>query len=297
MIENRGIKSRIRIIITYFIVILAGIICFLPLWNVVCVSISGSAAVNANRVTFYPLSIQFESYKKLLEDTQFWRSFMISVERVILGWSINTVLTVLMAYPLSKPKQEFRGRNVYMGFLLFAMLFNGGMVPTYLVVKELGMLNTIWSLVLTGAVQIFNIIMVMNFFVGIPKALEEAAVIDGATPMQVLLRVYLPCSKPVLATVSLFSIVGHWNDYFKGVIYMTKVKHYPLMTYIQSISVNLQELVESGASEEELLRAAETSNRSLDSAKIVVAVIPLLIIYPLLQKYLITGITIGSVKE
>lgn len=297
MIENTDLKSRVRVGLTYFAVIFAGIICFFPLWNVICLSLSSNWAITANKVGFYPIGIHFQSYKKLLEDTQFWRSFLTSVIRVALGLSINMTLSVLMAYPLSKTDEEFRGRKIYMGLLVFAMLFSGGMIPTYLVVKQLGLLNSIWALVLPGAVPIFNTIMIKNFFVGVPKSLEEAAVIDGATPMQVMLRVYLPCSKPVLATVALFSIVNHWNDYFKGLIYMTKVKNYPLMSYIQSISVDLQQLVESGASTEEIEQAAQLSNRSLDSAKIVVAMIPLLMIYPLLQKYLITGITIGAVKE
>ena len=297
MIENTDLRSRVRVGLTYFVVIFAGIICFFPLWNVICLSLSSNWAITANKVGFYPIGIHFQSYKKLLEDTQFWRSFLTSVIRVALGLSINMTLSVLMAYPLSKTDEEFRGRKIYMGLLVFAMLFSGGMIPTYLVVKQLGLLNSIWALVLPGAVPIFNTIMIKNFFVGVPKSLEEAAVIDGATPMQVMLRVYLPCSKPVLATVALFSIVNHWNDYFKGLIYMTKVKNYPLMSYIQSISVDLQQLVESGASAEEIEQAAQLSNRSLDSAKIVVAMIPLLMIYPLLQKYLITGITIGAVKE
>lgn len=297
MIENKGLQSRIRVGLTYFFVVFAGLICLFPLWNMVCVSFSGSAAISANKVLFTPVDIQFESYRKLLGDDQFWTSFFISVKRVVLGWSINIVLIVLMAYPLSKTEEEFRGRNIYMGLLVFAMLFSGGMVPTYLLVKELGLINSIWSLVLVGAVPIFNMIMVKNFFVGIPKSLEEAAMMDGATPIQILTRVYLPCSKPVLATVSLFSIVGHWNEYFNGLIYMTKIKKYPLMSYIQSISVDLQEMMESGASSEELMNAAKMNAQSLNAAKIVVAVIPLLMIYPLLQKYLITGITIGAVKE
>ena len=297
MIENKTIASRIRVACTYLFVIAAGLICFIPLWNVVCISLSSSEAVTANRVTIFPIGFRLESYMKILEDQQFWTSFKISSMRVVLGWSINIVLILLMAYPLSKTEEEFRGRTIYMGILIFAMLFSGGMVPTYLVVKNLKLINTIWSLVLVGAVPIFNVIMVKNFFQGIPKALEEAALIDGATPLQIMLRVYLPCSKPVVATVSLFSIVGHWNDYMKGVLYMTKIKLYPLMTYIRNINVDLQELLASGAGDEELLAAAMLSSRSLNAAKIVVATIPLLMIYPLLQKYLITGITIGAVKE
>ena len=177
------------------------------------------------------------------------------------------------------------------------MLFNGGMIPSYLVVKELGLLNTIWALILPGAVPIFSVIMVMNFFNGVPKALEEAAIIDGATPLEVLLKVYIPCSKPVIATIALFSIVGSWNDFFGGLIYMTKVENYPLQTYIQSLSVKLEDMLNSGGSISSLVNTMEISSQNLNAAKIVVSVIPLLIIYPLLQKYLITGIVVGSVKE
>ncbi|MBQ8814702.1 MAG: carbohydrate ABC transporter permease [Lachnospiraceae bacterium] len=297
MIENKSLASRIRIVLTYIIIILAGLLCLFPLWNVVAISFSSSWAVVADKVTWYPIDFTLVSYKELFKDNQFWRSFGISVTRVVLSLVINMIIMVLMAYPLSKTEDEFRGRNIYMGLLIIAMLFNGGTIPTYLVVKQYGLLNSVWALVLTGAVPIFNTIMVKNFFVGIPKSLEEAAIIDGANPLQVLVRIFIPCSKPVLATVALFSIVGNWNDYFKGLIYMPKLKNLPLMSYIRDIVINLQQLAESGASAEELASAAQISSDALNSAKIVVAVVPLLIIYPLLQKYLITGITIGSVKE
>ena len=297
MVENKSVMSCIRLVFTYLIVILAGIICFFPMWNMLCLSFSSSAAITADKVILLPVDFHLGSYKEILSDSQFWRSFLISIIRVAFGWSINIVVMVLMAFPLTRTKEEFPARGIYMGLLIFAMLFNGGMVPTYLVVKQLGLINTIWGLVLPSAVPIFNVIMVKNFFLGIPTSLEEAAKMDGATPLQILTRVYIPCSKPVIATVSLFSIVGHWNDYFTGLIYMTKVKFYPLMSYIQSISVDLQQLVEDGASADELEAAAQINNMGLNAAKIVVATVPLLMIYPLLQKYLITGITIGAVKE
>lgn len=184
-----------------------------------------------------------------------------------------------------------------MNLLIFAMLFNGGMIPTYLLVKNLGLLNSVWALILPGAVPIFSVIMVMNFFIGVPKSLEEAAVIDGATPLQVLTKVYIPCSKPVVATVALFSIVGNWNDFFGGLIYMTKVSNYPLQTYIQSLSVKLEDMLSNGGSLSAIESAMEVSAQNLNAAKIVVSVVPLLLIYPLLQKYLITGMVVGSVKE
>lgn len=281
----------------YLIVFLLGVICLLPLLNIVAVSFSGSAAVAANRVGIFPVDFTVAAYEKILGDHQFWRSFGISVARVVLALLLNLILIMLMAYPLSKSKREFKGRNIYMDLLIFAMLFNGGMIPTYIVIKNLGLLNTIWALILPGAVPIFSVIMVMNFFMGVPKALEEAAVIDGATPLQVLTKVYLPCSKPVIATIALFSIVGSWNDFFSGLLYMTKVNNYPLQTYIQSLNVKLEDMLSAGGSISSLVNIMDVSAQNLNAAKIVVSVIPLLLIYPLLQKYLITGIVVGSVKE
>lgn len=297
MVQKKGIVSNIGKGAIYLIVFLLGVICLLPLLNMVALSFSGSAATAANKVWFLPVDFTLAAYQKILGDQQFWRSFGISVIRVILSLVLNLVLVLLMAYPLSKTTREFRGRNIYMNILIFAMLFNGGMIPTYIVVKNLGLLNSVWALVLPGAVPIFDVIMVMNFFIGIPKALEEAAVIDGATPFQVLTRVYLPCCKPVIATIALFSIVGSWNDFFSGLIYMTKVNNYPLQTYIQSLSVKLEDMVNAGGSISSLVNVMDVSAQNLNAAKIVVSVIPLLLIYPLLQKYLITGIVVGSVKE
>lgn len=297
MVENKSLHSRVRIGVIYAIVILLGFSCLLPLLNILAISLSGSAAVSANRVGILPVDFTWTAYRKILSDEQFWRSFGISVVRVILALCLNLAVTVPMAYAMTKNKREFRARNVYMNLLIFAMLFNGGMIPTYILVRNLGLLNSIWSLVLPGALPIFNVILLMNFFLGVPKSLEEAALIDGATPFQVLLRVMIPCATPCLATVSLFSIVGSWNDFFSGLIYMQKVENYPIMTYIQSLNVDIQELLKSGASSNALENVTELSNRNLNAAKIVVAVIPLLLIYPILQKYLITGMVMGSVKE
>nr|WP_279391586.1 carbohydrate ABC transporter permease [Paenibacillus polymyxa] len=273
------------------------LICLLPLWNIVAISFSSSEAVSANAVGLVPVNFTTAAYTKIIDDAQFWRSFGISVLRVVLTLLLNMILIVLLAYPLSKSKREFRGRNIYMNVMIFAMLFSGGMIPSYLLIKNLNMLNTIWSLVLPGAVPIFSVILVMNFFSAVPKALEEAAFIDGASPLQVLFKVYVPVSIPALATVALFSIVGTWNDFFSGLIYMTQVSNYPLMTYIQSLNVNIAELLQSGTNSAQLSNLTEISNKNLNAAKIVVAVIPLLLIYPLLQKYFVTGIVVGSVKE
>ncbi|WP_082350787.1 carbohydrate ABC transporter permease [Paenibacillus xylanivorans] len=297
MSYSASLKDRMGRFVIYAIVILLALICLLPLWNIVAISFSSSEAVSANAVGLLPVKFTTAAYSKIIDDAQFWRSFGISVLRVALSLVLNMILIVLMAYPLSKSKREFKGRNIYMNVMIFAMLFSGGMIPSYLLIKNLDMLNTIWSLVLPGAVPIFSVILVMNFFAAVPKALEEAAFIDGANAMQVLFKVYVPVSIPALATVSLFSIVGTWNDFFSGLIYMTKVSNYPLMTYIQSLNVNIAELLQSGTNSAQLSNLTEISNKNLNAAKIVVAVIPLLLIYPLLQKYFVTGIVVGSVKE
>jgi putative aldouronate transport system permease protein len=297
MVESKSISARIGRIVIHTIVISLGLICMIPLWNIVATSFSSSEAVTANAVGLIPVNFTTETYKMIMEDAQFWRSFGISVQRVFLSLILNMVLIVLMAYPLSKSNRVFKGRNIYMNLLIFSMLFSGGMIPTYLVVKNLNLLNTIWSLVLPGAVQVFSIILIMNFFIGVPKSLEEAAIMDGANPLQILVKVFIPISLPALATVALFSIVGNWNDFFSGLIYMTKVSNYPLMTYIQSLSINIEEMLKSGANANSLENMMQVSNKNLNAAKIVVSIIPLLVIYPLLQKYFIHGIVVGSVKE
>ena len=294
--RKSSLAGKIGYISIYAVVILLGLICLLPLWYIVAVSFSRASAVEGNMVTLLPVGFNTIAYEEILGDAQYWRSFGISVVRVILAVIINTVLSVSMAYPLTKNKRQFKGRDVYMNLLVFAMLFNVGLVPTFLALKEYHLLNTIWALILPGAVPIFNVILLMNFMMGIPKSLEEAAILDGANPVQVLTRVYLPCSVPVIATVALFSIVGSWNDFYSGLMYITRINKYPLMTYIQSITINMEDIIRNGTMEE-ILRASQVSQQNLNAAKIVVAVVPLLLIYPLLQKYFITGIVIGSVKE
>lgn len=218
---------------------------------------------------------------------------MISVERVVLGLLVNMVLMILTAYPLSKSSRVFTGQKIYMTLVIFAMLFSGGLIPTFMVVKELNLLDSIWSLILPGAVPIGNVILLMNAFRAVPKSLEEAANIDGASQWRILGTIYLPIVLPTLATVTLFTIVGHWNDYFGALVYINKTANYPLQTYIQQLSVEVQNITDP----EKLMELAKVSNKTLNAAKIVVSTLPLLLIYPFMQKYFVSGIVVGSVKE
>lgn len=297
MIENKTFGTRLRIVIIYAMVILLALLCLFPIWNMVCMSFSSSTMVIANKVTFFPREFTLEAYKRILEDSQFFVSFGISVLRVILALALQLTTIVLTAYPLSKTVREFNGRNIVMGFMIVAMLFSGGMIPAYLLLKELNMINTIWALVLPSALPISNMIMTMNFMAAIPSSLEEAAIIDGATPLQVLTRIVIPCSKPSLATMALFSIVGHWNDFEGGLIYMTKRENYPLMTYIQTLTSDVSMMLEDAMEAEALEKLLEVTGKNLNAAKVVVATVPLMLIYPFLQKYLIHGIVMGAVKE
>lgn len=288
-------KINISDVIIFLVVLVMGLSCLLPLWNVVALSFSDSASATANRVRFLPVNFNLNAYKKIMEDAQFWKSFIISVVRVILGTVINMLLTILMAYPLSKSKKEFRAQGIYMKLAIFAMLFPAGMIPLFMVVKDVGLMDTIWSMIIPAAVPIGNVILLMNFFRGIPKSLEEAAEIDGASPFQVLWKVMLPMSLPALATLSLFCIVGHWNDYFTAILYINRTVNYPLQTYIRQITAAFDM---SKITNIELLKQyLQVSSRNLNSAKIVISVIPLLLIYPFLQKYFVTGIVMGAVKE
>ena len=280
-------------IVIWAVVIGFTLSCLLPLLNMIAISFSGSDAVAANEVGLLPKDVNFIAYSKLLNDSQFWKSFLISVERVVLGLLINMFFTVTMAYPLSKSKHRFPAREIYIKFVIFAMLFSGGIIPLFMVVSNLHLTNTIWSLVLPGAVPVFNVILLINFFKGVPDSLDEAARIDGASPLQILVKIYLPVSLPALATVALFSIVNHWNDYFSGLIYMSKSAMYPLQTYIQQLTVDITQITDA----EQLKQMSSMNNCTFNAAKIVVSTVPLLVIYPFLQKYFVSGMVIGAVKE
>ena len=293
MIKSKTIGGKTADILIYLTVIFMTMCCLFPLLNMVAISFSDKAAASANMVGLVPVVFTTSAYKTLLGESQFWVSFWISIKRVFLGTIINMILTILLAYPLSKSKREFKGHDVYMYIVIFAMLFSGGMIPIYLTIKSYGLLNSIWALILPGAVPVFNVILLMNFFKGVPKSLEEAAAIDGASKLTILLKIYLPISMPALATIILFCIVNHWNDFFSGLVYMNKTSMYPLQTYIQQLSGDMSQITDP----EQLKRFAQVSNKTLDAAKIVVSTIPLLIIYPFLQKYFVSGIVIGAVKE
>ncbi len=295
MVESKRTIDVVIDVLIYVVVGIGAILCLIPLLNTLALSFSSSVMAGSGTVTFWPKQFTTAAYEAILTERQFFGSFFISVQRVILGGAINFLMMVLAAFPLAHSERTFKGRNMYMYVLIFTMLFSGGLIPTYIVVSKLGLIDTIWSLVLPGAVPVWNCILLMNFFRSLPDELEEAAIIDGAVPVQIMIRIYLPVSLPSLATVMLFSIVGHWNEFFSGLIYMNHSDHYPLATYISTIVDTAKDL-NLITDPEEIERIMKVSSRNMSSAKIFVSMIPILLVYPFLQKYFVKGIVLGSVK-
>jgi len=276
---------------------LVALACLIPLINSLAISLSDKTSAAIGRVSFWPVNFTTVSYENIVKEGRFFAAFGVSVQRVLLGAITNVFLIVLTAYPLSKDTKVFRQRNIYIWFVVATMLFSGGLIPSFILIKSLGLLDSLLALVLPGAVPVFSVIILMNFFKGIPKSLEEAAIMDGANPLIVHLRIYVPLSLPSIATVTLFSIVDHWNSFFDGMIFINTNLKKPLATYIQSLTlkINIQQF--QHMKPEEIVRKLAMSDLTFNSAKAIVAMTPLLIIYPFLQKYFVTGIVMGAVKE
>jgi multiple sugar transport system permease protein/putative aldouronate transport system permease protein len=268
--------------------------CLYPLWYALCLSVSDKAAANSGLVTFYPIGFSLQSYREILKDFKFFNSFWISIQRTALGTGVTLLMLVLMAYPLSKARSEFKPRDVIMWIVIFCMLFNGGTIPWYITVRNYHLIDSIWALVLSGSLPVFNLILMVNFFRAIPRDLEEAAIVDGASPWKILFMVIIPCSIPVIATIVLFTGIYHWNEFFQGLVLTTNENHYPLQTYIRQIVVNIPT---TSLTREQIENLYKLSNKSLNAAKIFIAMIPMLAVYPFLQRYFISGIMLGAIKE
>jgi putative aldouronate transport system permease protein len=278
-----------------FLLSVAALLSLLPIMNTLATSFSEPAAAEGGFVSLWPVGFTVKSYEKVLNDPLYYRSLLVSAERVVLGVAVGMAVQILLAFPLSRSPRRFKGRTVYMWIVIFTMLFSGGLVPMYILMTRYYRLqDTLWALVLPVAVNQFNVILLMNFFRNVPKEMEEAARIDGAGPWYVLCRVYLPLSIPAIATVILFNFLYHWNSFFDGLIYMNKSYNYPLASYIQQVvvRVNVQRM-----SREELLAAAKLSSKTLNAAKVFIALVPIMMVYPLVQRFFVRGITLGSLKE
>lgn len=294
MIKDNSIPSVLFDIFLAIVLIILALLCVLPLWYTLCLSLSDKSAAAAGAVGLWPVGFNLIAYQTIIGDANFFHAVWVSVQRVFLGTICELAATILMAYPLSKTARHFPARTPIIWILVFAMLFSGGLIPWYQTMKSIGMINNIWGLVLGNSLPIFNVILMMNYFRNLPREIEEAALIDGAGPWRMLFEIYIPLSKPAIATIALFSIVYHWNEFFNGLVLTTRQANYPLQTYIQQMVVVINT---TSMNIDQLQIIDQLSNQTLSAAKIFIAMVPILLIYPFLQKYFISGITLGSVKE
>jgi len=287
-------KGRILFqVINYTVLSLLALICLFPLINILAMSFSSATAVSAGRVLFWPVEFNTYAYNYVIEKREFWISLLRSVERVCIGVPFTMLITILVAYPLSRESTQFRFRGVYAWIFFFTMLFSGGLIPGYLLIQNLHLMDTIWALILPMAVPVYNIVLMLNFFRGIPKELEEAALIDGANQFQTCFRIYVPCAKPSIATLTLFTFISHWNSYFDGLIFSNFPDSYPLASFLYTVVVKRDM---SLLSMEQIREMAMVDDRTIRCAQIFISLIPIMIIYPFAQKYFVKGMTVGSVK-
>lgn len=286
--------DRIFLIIDYIILTIAMLTCLLPMLHVIALSFSDSVSASTNSVLFLPKGFNTLAYKTMFSNPIFFNSFLVSIVRTVVGTAANMILTVMAAYPLSKEDSELRGRKWISLFFIIPMLIGGGLIPNYFLVKDLGLMDTLWALILPGCLPIGNMVMMMNFFRGISKSLFESAEIDGANDFVILFCIALPLSLASIATLTLFQVVGHWNEWFGATIYINNRNLWPLQTLLH---VMLTSIDYNSFSAENLSQLRLLSDRSFRGAMIVFATVPILCIYPFMQKYFVSGITIGSVKE
>jgi putative aldouronate transport system permease protein len=282
------------ILLNYLFLGALSLMCILPMIHILALSFSSGAAAAAGKVTLWPIEFTTVAYQNIISKPQYITAFMVTLKRVVLGTSISMLLTVLAAYPLSKEASQFKFRTAYAWYCVITILFSGGLIPWYMTIKATGLMDTIWALVLPGAVPVFNVILLLNFYRGLPKELEESAKIDGANHFITLFKIYLPLSTPALATIGLFTIVGHWNSWFDGLILMNRPENYPLQTFLQTIIIK-KDFRFISSDELDILR--QLSDRTSTAAQIFIAAFPILIVYPFLQRFFIKGIVMGSVKE
>lgn len=281
-IVNTALLALILLVILY------------PLWFVVIASVSDPAKVVAGNVLLWPAGVSFEAYRMVFRDSMIMTGYRNTLYYTILGTAINLVMTVLAAYPLSR--KDWVGRGFFMAVVMFTMFFSGGTIPTYLLMNDLGLINTTWAIVLPGAVSVYNAIVMRTFFINsIPLELQEAAQVDGCSNTRLLLRIVLPLSKPILAVMVLFYGVAHWNAFFGALIYITESDRYPLQLVLRSI------LIQNTASQDMLGEVDTLGNRvmlaeTIKYALIIVSTLPMMVLYPFLQRFFEKGVMVGSVK-
>ncbi|QMV40661.1 carbohydrate ABC transporter permease [Cohnella cholangitidis] len=288
---HKTLPYRIFSVFNYALLGIIAIVCLLPLFHLLMVSLSSTAPANAGLVSFWPVGFTFEAYARTFENEHFLTSLVVSLKRTILGTALALAVNAAAAYALSKDTRVFRARNVYLWYFVVTMLFTGGLIPSYILILKLGLLNNLLALILPGLVTVYNVILLLNFFRTVPKELEEAAFMDGAGHLRSFFSIYLPISLPAIATIALFTMVGHWNAYFDGLIYMKQAEKLPLASFMQTI------IVANDMTGFDVSVVVNKSQRTIKAAQIFIGALPILIVYPFLQRFFVKGVVIGAVKE
>lgn len=291
--------DRILVTSIYVLLALLAFVSFYPFWNAAVVSFNNGTDTMRGGITFWPRQFTMENYNVVFEDSRLINGFVISVLRTVIGTLASIAATAVFAYGMSK--SELIGRKPYTVFCIITMYFSGGLIPSFLLIRELGMFNSFWVMVIPGLISVWNMIIFRTFFKGIPAGLEESARIDGCSNWGVLLRVVLPLSGPVIATLSLFTAVSHWNDWFTPSIYISNVDLMPIQTKLQQIlnsNIMSEQMAQlDAAAQGRMNKMRAVTSKSLSMATMMVATIPILCVYPFLQKYFVKGVMVGSLKE
>jgi len=286
--------DKIFYFLNYIVLTLIALGCLYPFVYILSTSFSSSRAVNSGEVFLFPIEFNLAAYGQLLLDGQIFNSMKNTVIITIAGTVMSMFATILCAYSLSKKRLRFRG--LYMGLIVFTMMFSGGMIPNFLLIRNLGLMNTYWALWLSGLISTYNMIVLRTFFQGIPDSLEEAAQIDGAGDPYILVRIVLPLSGAALATITLFYAVGWWNTYFSAVMYISSSQMFPLMVKLRAMLDTAMMIAVQGQTGGGSIETTQVAAESFKAASIFVSVLPIILVYPFLQKYFVKGVMIGSVK-
>lgn len=286
--------DRIFDAVNLFLLSLITVAVLYPLVFVLSASISDPAAVMGGRVWLWPVDITFVAYEKILDNSQLLNGYKNTIIYTVVGTAVNLVLTICIAYPLSRP--DFKGRNVVTAFIVFTMFFSGGLIPTYLLVRDLGIMNTMWALILPGAISVYNVVIMRTFFqTSIPFEVQEAASIDGSSNFNTLFRIVLPLSMPIIAVMILFYAVNHWNAFFNALIYLSDSAKHPLQLVLREILIQGQ-MADMVDMADDSLAKQLMEVEAIKYAVVIFANLPILMLYPFLQKYFVKGVMIGALK-
>jgi putative aldouronate transport system permease protein len=298
MVQSKSIFDRVVDGAIYLVLGAIAVSCLLPFVYSAAVSLSGKFAVSANLVMFWPIDFTLDNYRFILGDRLFLGAFGISVARVMIGVTVTLTLCLITAYPLSLDHVYMPGRTFYKGLMLFGMMFSVGLIPFFVTMRKYGLYDNWLVLILPGALDIFNTILIINYFRGLPVEMWEAARLDGASHWDILWKVFVPISLPVIATVTLFCSVGHWNSWFDGVIFIEDQNRMPLQSYLFNLitSKTLMWSFGTGGTVRQQLMPNVTPE-GMSVAMLLVAAIPVMLVYPFVQRYFLKGLTLGSVKE